>query len=284
MAVENERAKLKQQQAPRPVVAVLVSLVAPGAGHVYAGRFGLGLALGIAGPVVSWVALLAGLGASFLGVVLWVFARIVYYVALAIWAWFTARAARSSGLRRRRWWLVAGLAVAQFVLVSLPIELPHRTFSIPAINMAPTLQVGDRLMADMRAWEDREPQRGDLVIYREPAGQGRKVGRVVGLPGERIEVSDQTVYIDGEPLDEPWVSRSASATPSPPPFGPLEIPNDAVFVLGDNLYNSRDSRFFGPVDRSLLLGRPLYVFLSRDPGRIGHSLTADARREERQVD
>lgn len=283
MSAENERDD-ELPQPPRPAIALLASLLAPGAGHVYAGRFGLGLVLGIAGPMVSRTALLAGIGATFLGFVVWALTRIVYYVGVATWAWFEARGARSSGLRRHRWFVAAGLAAVQWVVIAPPIDLPHRAFSIPAINMTPTIQAGDRLMADMRAWEDREPRRGDLVIYREPAGQGRKVGRVVGLPGERIEVSDQTVYVDGEPLDEPWGSRSASATPSPPPFGPLEIPNDAVFVLGDNLYNSRDSRFFGPVDRSLLLGRPLYVFLSRDPGRIGHSLTADARREERQVD
>lgn len=152
--------------------------------------------------------------------------------------------------------------------------------------MEPAIRVGDRLMADMRAWNRREPRRGDLVIYRVPGrAETFNLTRVVGLPGESIEIRDKQVHVDGEPIEDPWATHSDSRTypdsPLYPPmvrardqFGPLVVPEGELFLLGDNRDNSNDSRFRGPIDRSLLVGRPLYVYWSPDRDRIGRSLVS----------
>jgi signal peptidase I len=152
--------------------------------------------------------------------------------------------------------------------------------------MEPAIQVDDRLVADMRVWNRREPQRGDLVIHRGPGrAESFLLRRVIGLPGESIEIRDKRVYVNGEPIEEPWATYSDPRTYSdsrfsPPQvrtrdqYGPLVVPDGSLFLLGDNRDNSYDSRFQGPIDRSLLIGRPLYIYWSRDRERIGRSLVS----------
>jgi len=190
---------------------------------------------------------------------------------------------------------VAGLLVVQVALGFLPIRswLPVRAFRVPSGSMEPAIQVGDHLIADMRVWTLREPQRGDLAIYRSPERPATFiVSRVIGLPGERIELRDKRVQIDGEPIDDPWATPLDGRTYSDSrfypemmrrrdQFGPLVVPEGTLFLLGDNRDNSNDSRFQGPIDRSLLVGRPLYLYWSRDRERIGRSLVSPRGRARR---
>jgi signal peptidase I len=272
----------------RPLVAVLLSLIVPGAGHLYAGRVVKGLVLWLAGSALTWLALVLGVASTFTGMALLLVAAFGYWIGLAVSAALDARRSGSIRLGRGRWVAVAGLLAVQVALGALPIRswLPVRSFRIPSGSMEPAVQVGDHLIADMRAWHRRDPQRGDLVIFRHPENPAILVlDRVIGLPGERIDLQDKRVYIDGRPIEDRWAthsdSRTYSGSPFYPPlvvardqFGPLVIPEGAVFVMGDNRDNSRDSRFLGPIDRSLLIGRPLYIYWSRDRDRIGRSLVS----------
>jgi signal peptidase I len=278
----------RQSPPPRPLIAVLLSLFIPGAGHLYAGRLLKGVALWLAGTVFGWLALLGGLASTFPGMVVLLVAALAYSAGLAVSAAIDARRAAGTRLGRVRWIAVAGLLVVQLGLGLLPIRswLPVRAYRVPSGSMEPAIQVGDHLIADMRAWTRREPQRGDLAIYRSPERPDTFiVSRVIGLPGERIELRDKRVQIDGGPIDDPWAthldSRTYTDSPFYPPmvrardqFGPLVVPEGAVFVMGDNRDNSNDSRFKGPIDRSLLVGRPLYIYWSRDRERIGRSLAS----------
>ncbi len=159
--------------------------------------------------------------------------------------------------------------------------------TVPTPSMVPTIEVGDRLLIDkftVRNGFREAPtpaashriERGDIVVFKYPKDpQVLYVKRAIGLPGETVEVQDKTVFIDGRPLEEPYKVHS---DPETRPlagsfhgsvgqfvrdnFGPMQIPPNQFFVMGDNRDNSADSRYFGTLPEELIVGRPLIVFWS----------------------
>jgi len=122
-------------------------------------------------------------------------------------------------------------------------------------SMQPNLYRGDRVMTEKVSYRFAPPQRGDVVIVRRPAPEVSLIKRVVALPGEVVEVRQGHVWIDGEPIAEPWVTYWGG-----PDYGPARVPEEHVFVLGDNRPNSRDSREVGPVPFSAVRGHALFVY------------------------
>jgi signal peptidase I len=144
-----------------------------------------------------------------------------------------------------------------------------QAFFIPSESMTPTLAIGDRVVVSRLAYRLHDPRRGDLVVFDEPGTVAEADGsilplriardvieglgmteppetefikRVIGLPGEAISATGGVVHINGAPLEEPYLPEGVVTDD----FGPYTVPEDHVFVLGDNRSNSRDSRFLGP--------------------------------------
>lgn len=156
-------------------------------------------------------------------------------------------------------------------------------FRIPSGSMIPTLDVGDRIVVNKLSYRFGDPDRGDLVVFTTPDCEDSTspdwanctivgeyddlVKRIVGLPGDRLAIADDGVYIDGERLEEPYVEPGAMTVAQPPygctfpgtPEEPYVVPEGMVFVMGDNRGNSLDSRCFGPVSESSLVGRAFVV-------------------------
>lgn len=103
-----------------------------------------------------------------------------------------------------------------------------------------------------------------MVITHFPDSKDRYVKRVIGLPGETLEIRDGVTYIDGEPLDEPFVTHKATRD-----YGPYVIPEDCYMVLGDNRADSHDSRYddVGPLEKDMLIGK--VQFIMWPPAHIG---------------
>lgn len=119
--------------------------------------------------------------------------------------------------------------------------------------MLPSYHDGDRLLLQKAI---ADVKRGDVICFHYPRDPSRSfVKRVVGLPGETIEVRDQEVLINGAPLSEPYVSPEYNQLPTH--FGPAVVPEGSVFVLGDNRDHSNDSRAWGSVPLSLVYGKVL---------------------------
>jgi signal peptidase I len=119
-------------------------------------------------------------------------------------------------------------------------------FRIPSESMVPTLEVGDRVLANKFIYRFSEPERGDIVVF-ESVGEGddqKLIKRVVALPGDEIEVRNGTLLVNGEEQEEPYLNRGLPFNGS---YQPTEIPEGEVFVMGDNRANSADSRVFGPL-------------------------------------
>ncbi len=154
-----------------------------------------------------------------------------------------------------------------------------QAYHIPSRSMEPQLEVGDRVVVSRVAYRLHDPRRGDIVVFDAPPSIGdgddgggighfltealegvglrrpdetELIKRVIGLPGERIEAHGGRVFIDGRELVEPYLP----ATVTTADFGPVTVPDDHVFVLGDNRGSSADSRFgLGPVPVDRIVGR-----------------------------
>jgi signal peptidase I len=135
-----------------------------------------------------------------------------------------------------------------------------QTFYIPSPSMSPTLKVGDRILVNKLAYRLHGVGRGDIIVFRRPPAENcgtpvsDLVKRVIGLPGETISDRNGTVYIDGKALAEPWLPKNDQSTYTPT-FKPYHIAQNNYFVMGDDRAVSCDSRYWGTVNRSYIVGK-----------------------------
>jgi signal peptidase I len=132
------------------------------------------------------------------------------------------------------------------------------SFFIPSGSMEPTLQVHDLLIADKLSYKvlKHDPERGDVMIFQYPRDRKTDyIKRVIGLPGETVEVREGVVYVNGEALTEHYIAERPTRD-----FGPELVPSGNYFMMGDNRNHSSDSRVWGFVPRSYFEGRALFVF------------------------
>lgn len=132
---------------------------------------------------------------------------------------------------------------------------------IPSGSMLPTLQINDRLIIDKLTYEFRDPQRGDIVVF-SPTDELKRqnfkdafIKRVIGLPGDTVEVKDGQVLISGRSIPEKYIQDRPTYQ-----FGPVKVPPDQYLVLGDNRNNSYDSHYWGFVPRKNIIGRAVIRF------------------------
>lgn len=293
----------------RPVVAALLSLVLPGLGQLYNGmarRAAVFYAVSIVGYLVlialttspaiqSGTTFMLAAGLFILGLLFLLFAVFDAYAG--------ARRTGELALRRYNRWYVYALLAAISVGLNLTVDftpIQAKSYRLPAASMAPTLMAGDRIAVAARAYDSQEPARGDIVVFELANGSGAiYVKRLVGLPGESIQVSNGILHINGvavtrDETTEPTLSFPPGAEPAMiyletfpdgrshliHEFGDTSrgdntraynVPADHYFMMGDNRDNSSDSRFpqVGFIPRENLRGRALYIWWARDLSRIG---------------
>lgn len=148
------------------------------------------------------------------------------------------------------------------ILVALVLALILRTFVIQPYevhlsSMHPTLEEGDFILVNKLAFKFGKPSRGDVVVFLPPVQTEKDyVKRVIGLPGETVDIKDGKVFINGVALEEPY----ALGTTSGGKYNHIQVPENTVFVMGDNRMNSSDSRTFGPVSIASLEGKTILLF------------------------
>jgi signal peptidase I len=156
-------------------------------------------------------------------------------------------------------WLA--LVVIALPLIYFSLSLAVVVFGFQPVRMAgqsmrPNINDGDKLFMSKQIGELR---RGDIVVFLYPEDQTKSyIKRIVGMPGETIEVKNGKVYIDGNQIEEPYVAPEYASQDTMP--GPVAIPPDNYFVMGDNRKNSSDSRYWGPVPRKLVYGKFWYRY------------------------
>jgi len=153
------------------------------------------------------------------------------------------------------------IMLVAFVLVfGLIRPFVVEAFRIPSESMVPTLKVGDRVLANKFIYRFTEPARGDVVLFDsvEEGSEDTLIKRVAGVEGDEIRVQGGTLFVNGEPQNEPYLNQYVPDQSTP--YGPETVPKDHVFVLGDNRGNSGDSRVFGPVPVENIKGEGFLVF------------------------
>lgn len=155
--------------------------------------------------------------------------------------------------------LIGTIAVAATVVFLLK-EFVIINAYIPSGSMEHTIQPGDRLIGNRLAYVVREPERGDIVIFRWPDNEKELfVKRIIGLPGETITIEDAMIYVDGVLLEEDYLKEEWIVDNGPYTF---EIPEDSYLVLGDNRNNSKDARYWNNtyVKEDKILGKAVFRY------------------------
>ncbi len=178
-------------------------------------------------------------------------------------------------------WLELPLLILAALVIAVVIKtFFFQAFWIPSSSMEDTLQINDRVMVNKLAYRLGDLQRGHIVVFDDPRGEeapqetmveaarrnvmeaiglsvprSEFIKRVIGLPGERVEIVDNQVLIDGNPIDEPYL-KAGSAMPD---FGPIIVSPGEMFVMGDNRNSSQDSRYFGSVPADTIVGRAFVI-------------------------
>lgn len=143
-------------------------------------------------------------------------------------------------------------AILIAILINLLLAQPTR---VHGLSMEPSLHSEQRLVVEKISYRLHGPRRGDIVVFGVPQSDELLIKRVVGLPGEKVEIHDGMVYINGEPLQEPYLDQETRGR-----FGPITVPPLHVFVLGDNRSFSNDSRAFGAVPIADVVGRAWFSY------------------------
>jgi signal peptidase I len=146
--------------------------------------------------------------------------------------------------------LLEAVLPALVIVLVVNIFLAQAT-RVEGQSMDPNLHDNERLIIEKVSYRFRSPQRGDIIVLRRPQRSvDPLIKRVIGLPGETVTIRDAMVYIDGEPLSEPYLDQPTWGS-----MEPVVVPENHVFVMGDNRRSSNDSRAFGVVPIDDIVGR-----------------------------
>lgn len=145
------------------------------------------------------------------------------------------------------------------ILAFFIITFVAQSFVVDGQSMVPTLHDGERLFVNKFIYRFHPPERGDIIVFTPHGAPGKKyIKRVIGLPGETLYIREGTTYINGEPLQEKYINGTMRGN-----FGPYQVPENSVFVMGDNRNHSADSRFpgiVGYVDYDSISGKAFWVY------------------------
>jgi signal peptidase I len=170
-----------------------------------------------------------------------------------------------------------------------------QAFKIPTGSMESNLLIGDHLLVNKFVYSPvsgfisrflpyKEPQQGDVIVFKYPDDpEVAYVKRLIGMPGDRVEMIGRSVYINGRELDEGYTQHIDPGSIHTR-YGPFQVPDSHYFALGDNRDNSQDSRFWGYVPREYLLGRAFIIYWSFETPRDEYLRTSPTDRLKRYAD
>lgn len=255
-----------RKQTKDPWLAVFLSQILPGLGHAYLKKWGWAIlwligfiAVSIAQSLIDWV-----LQSRLQGIVYVLASTVLFAIVLFFVVLVGYRAYQASPMKREpsnNFILIISVVSLLTALISTSLAWTARIWFLESRYMAsgsmlPTLQAGDRLVIDKWSYRFQQPQRGDVAIFyptktlQDNGFQDAFIARIIGLPGERLEVKNSKVYINNQPLVESYIAESPQYQ-----WGPVLVPPNAYIVLGDNRNNAYDSHYWGFVPREYLIGK-----------------------------
>jgi signal peptidase I len=147
--------------------------------------------------------------------------------------------------------IAIGLALVIIVFLYQPVK-------VEGTSMAPLLSDQERIFINKFVYRFEPISRGDVVVFWYPLDRSKSfIKRVIGLPGETVEIRQGTLFVDGQTVPEPYVPTMYEDLSD---FGPVRVPHDSYFVMGDHRISSNDSRVFGPVASHFIYGRAVFAY------------------------
>jgi signal peptidase I len=280
----------------KPSTAVILSMLCPGLGHIYCGRFTLGLALHLVVllpvPFAIAAAFLPNHDASLMAFVLvCLFGLAVYFYAIVDSCRLAGRIAENYALKDYNCGIVYFLFIVASFIHAPAVAMHIRAnvleaYLCPSSSMSPTLQSGDRFLVN-KLLQRQLPQRGDAVVFLSPSNREQRwVKRVIALPGDTVSMQGDDVYVNGKKLEQQQapmsdqavddgsagavvyetngdttyrILRSADA-PKAGDYAEAKVPPGHCFVLGDNRGHSEDSRRVGFISLGDILGKAQFIY------------------------
>jgi len=270
----------------KATVATLLSLVFPGTGQLFNRQPRKGFALALITYLFDLLMVKTP--------ILFIFPTMVAtIVAVGIWKLFVGAEAGYAAAAAKKpestvpvplftYPLLAVIFIAAVVIPGpdrLKSEAGFAAFKISSASMCPTICFGERIVADVRAYKSKPVQRGDLILIKHPSFAGLLVKRVIAIAGDKVSPGPSgAIVVNGQPFNppapcgKPTMETNDSADYSM--FHSTTVPAGSLFVVGDNLGNSFDSRIpeFGPATPGMVRGKPLFLYWSPSISRIGCSL------------
>lgn len=260
-----------------PIIALTLSFI-PGLGQVYNRQYQKAILFElvlVAGFILSGI---TGILLHFNGLVIATLSFIAIYLLMFVDAFRNAARRQTTKSRQGKFRLAGAIIViisVFYVFGSNDVRseiLDVGAFYYPSgASMQPTIQDGDFVILHTKAFEQRAPQKGEVVVFWHPDYSFPLTKRIIAIDGETISGSGKDVFVDGLSRDEPyaWYGQNGKMN-----FGPITVPAGQFFVMGDNRDDSRDSRdsSFGFLDPRMLIGKPLYVYWARKTKRVGTRL------------
>lgn len=254
----------------------MLSLLEPGLGQVYNGQARKGLAI-LALPLLIIPGMILCLNAENIVPFLCAFVLLVlaYYIMVVSDAILTARRLRD-GYQLERYnkvlvyiGLILLVFVANTALSALVKNNYVKAYKIPAGSMVPTFLIGDHILVDRRP-SAHNPERGALIIFEYPVDPEKDfIKRVVAVGGDIVEIRDKELWVNNKPVHEVYVIHKdtktlSASTAKRDNYGPVTVPPDSYFVMGDNRDESYDSRYWGFVEKTKIKGTVRSIYWSWD--------------------
>lgn len=267
-----------------PIIAAILSLITPGLGQIYNGQLIKGIIVSIIFYALTLYFFYFEFFRTFTGAITALYIMWVLMIINIVEVVYTAKKQKDYVLKSYNKWYIYLLL---FVIIGIiqtvvddfgkidSIYTTLRPYKIPSAAMTPTIMVGDHIVANMKYYDDHEPQKGDVIILEQPNKPSiYLIKRIIATEGDIIESKDKIIYLNGKPLAENYVQHTENENipgnkDNRDNFGPFKIPPGSLFVMGDNRENSYDSRQFGNIDTDLIKGKVLYIFLSNNMNRVG---------------
>lgn len=149
------------------------------------------------------------------------------------------------------------LAVGIFLIVYLLILRPHK---IKGASMEPNFPDGEYLLTEKVSYYTKEPQRGDVVVFKPPISEDEFIKRIIALPGEIVSISNGKFFINNQELDESYINVNTSSGIFLKEGEKYLVPEGEYFVAGDNRSHSSDSRIWGPITKKVIAGKAWLIY------------------------
>lgn len=262
--------KIKER---KPLIAGALSFFFPGVGQIYNGQIVKGIIIVILGHLIAFSIpyfLIKVHPVAFFVVLFLIL--LLYWTANVVDSIISAKKCQDLYiLKRYNRWYIYIIIILFFHIIPDSIseslhEKAYEFYEMSSSSMNPTLKIGDVIIVDKIIYKKRDPKRTDIIAFIFPRDETIvSFRRIVGLPHDTILIKGENIYINGSLLNEPYVFHATGLEGKlRKSFGPITVPEDSYFLLGDTRHGTHDSTYYGPIKRDKIIGKAKYIYFSRD--------------------